>query len=347
MSAAPQESKPATAVVEYSATEAALNDLRGRYQGVVFDVRTKEGLQAAVKGRAELRTLRTALEAKRKELKAPVIERGKLLDSEAARITMELAALEDPIDAQIKAEEERKAREKAEAEERERKRIAAIHDRIAQLAQIPTAMIGKTATIIDEEQQRVKAIEITEADYGEFIATAREAHAKTVSALALLHGGALAKERQDTEDRERAEREKAELKRLREEEAKRIAEARTKAEEEAKARAQQEAADRAEREKHEAMVREQQERDMAERRAKIEAEEKAAAESRARAQEEERAARAEREKAEQARREAERLRDELADGDNILRNFLTRFDGKREFATVCTAIRKHFEKKAS
>lgn len=347
MSAVPQESKPATAVVEYSATEAALNDLRGRYQGVVFDVRTKDGLQAAVKGRAELRTLRTALEAKRKELKAPVIERGKLLDSEAARITMELSSLEDPIDAQIKAEEDRKAREKAEGEERDRKRIAAIHDRIARLVQIPPAMIGKTAAAIDEEHQRVKAIEITEADYGEFIATARETHARAVSALALLHVGALAKERQDAEDRERAEREKAELKRLREEEAKRIAEARAKAEEEAKARTEQEAKERAARAQEEAVRRELEEKGMAERRAKIEAEEKAAAEARALAEEEGRVARAEREKAEQARREAERLRDELTDGDNILRNFLSRFDGKREFATVCTAIRKHFEKKAS
>ena len=54
-----------SAVVEYSATEAALADLRSRYQNVVFDVATTKGDKAARAARLELVTLRTTLEKKR------------------------------------------------------------------------------------------------------------------------------------------------------------------------------------------------------------------------------------------------------------------------------------------
>ena len=58
-----------TEIVEYSKTEAALADLATRYKGVLFDVTTREGMATAVKGRAELRGLRIALEKTRKEIK--------------------------------------------------------------------------------------------------------------------------------------------------------------------------------------------------------------------------------------------------------------------------------------
>lgn len=60
------------------------------------------------------KTLRTSLEAKRKELKAPALERSRLIDSEAKRIESEIRSLEDPIDALITAEEQRRERERAE-----------------------------------------------------------------------------------------------------------------------------------------------------------------------------------------------------------------------------------------
>ena len=82
-----------TEIVEYSKTEAALSDLAQRYKGVLFDVTTREGLSAAIKGRVELRGYRVALEKTRVEIKAPALKRTQLIDSEARRITAEIEAL--------------------------------------------------------------------------------------------------------------------------------------------------------------------------------------------------------------------------------------------------------------
>src|SRR5262245_51904969 len=94
-----------TRIAEYSKTEAALAELTVRYQGVTFEVTTKDGMKAAKTARATLRDLRVALETKRQEIKEPVLVQGRLIDSEAKRISKALEALEDPIDAQIKGEE--------------------------------------------------------------------------------------------------------------------------------------------------------------------------------------------------------------------------------------------------
>ena len=113
------------AISEYNQTEAALSLLSEKYAGATYEVNTTAGMQLAKAGRAEIRGYRTALEAKRKELKAPALERSRLIDAEAKRITAELVLLEDAIYAQIQAEEERKeAVKKAKAEATETKAAA-------------------------------------------------------------------------------------------------------------------------------------------------------------------------------------------------------------------------------
>lgn len=113
-----------TEIVEYRKTEAALAGLEAQYRGVLFDCTTREGLQAAIKGRAELRGYRVALEKTRKEIKADALKLCQKIDSEARRIEGELVTLEYPIDQQIKKEEERKEREAEEARQREIRRKA-------------------------------------------------------------------------------------------------------------------------------------------------------------------------------------------------------------------------------
>lgn len=110
-----------TSIQEYSVTEAALAVLADKYKGALFDVTDPKGMADAKKSRAELRGYRVALEKTRVEIKAPALKRTQEIDSEARRITAALAALEDPIDSQIKSEEnkkenERLAKEKAEAD---------------------------------------------------------------------------------------------------------------------------------------------------------------------------------------------------------------------------------------
>lgn len=123
-----------TAIKEYSETEAALAKLSQDYKGVVYDVTTVEGMGAARKGRAELRTYRTSLEKMRVHLKEDILVRGRLIDGEAKRITAELESLETPIDEQIKKEEKRVEDIRlAKVREEEAKRVEA--ERLAKEAE--------------------------------------------------------------------------------------------------------------------------------------------------------------------------------------------------------------------
>lgn len=329
-----------TAITEYSQTEAALADLAQRYKGVVFDVATRDGMQLAIKGRAELRTYRVDLEKKRVELKAPALERTRLIDAEAKRITAELVALEEPIDATIKAEESRKEREKAEREQKERERVATINDAIAAITASPGFAVGKPSTEVTQALDRAHAVVIDDS-YGEFRTLAQAAKDKAITTLQQLHAGALAQEAQQVEAQARAEAERQELARLRSEatERERLETAR---------RAEQDEADRktraaiaAEQEGSRQRIAEQ-ERIAREAR---EAED-AAAKKKRDAQAAEDAAEKARinavlEQQEAERREIVRLQNELLDGAQMLNKFVERFGKRAEFKGVVTAIVKY------
>ena len=122
-------------IAEYNPVEAGLVELRSRLENVSYDVTTTKGMAVAKADRAEVRTLRTSLEAKRKEIKAPALAHCKLIDEEAKRITAELLKLEVPIDEQIKTRELVMEAERAAREAAEKARIMAITERIAGIRQ--------------------------------------------------------------------------------------------------------------------------------------------------------------------------------------------------------------------
>lgn len=223
-------SESTTAIAEYSATEAGLADLRARLKDVAYDVTTTRGMQAAVKDRAEVRTLRTGLEKLRKEIKAPALERCRLIDDEAKRITVELLKLETPIDEQIKAEEARKEAEKAARAKDEADRINAIHDRLQGIREGYTDVLNicKTADAMQREIEYIEAREITPELFEEFTDRAIALKSETLQKMRELHAAAV--EREAAAEREKAEREaeaarlaaeRAELERLRAEQAER------------------------------------------------------------------------------------------------------------------------------
>jgi hypothetical protein len=159
-----------TEIAEYSPTTAGLNELKARLKGVTYEVTNATGMALAKFNRRELVTLRTDLERKRIEIKAPALERCRLIDAEAKRITAELYALEAPIDTQIKAEEARKEEEKAE-----KARIAAaaqkiLDDKILEIGKLPLRCMGKTAV----EIQTFLDFIISKEMGGEFIGECRE-----------------------------------------------------------------------------------------------------------------------------------------------------------------------------
>lgn len=224
-------------IQEYNETAAALAVLREKY-GTVFDVQTPKGLAAAREARAEVRGYRVALEKLRVEIKAPALERTRLIDAEAKRITAALLEIEEPIDAAIKAEETRKAEERAAKERAEQARVAAIQARIASIRHCYTSAVNKTAAEITTTIEAMDAMILEESDFAEFTTEAKAAQVETRDALVVLKAKQLEKEAEQA--RIIAERE--ELARLRQQDEERKAEQR-RIEAEAKAKADEEAAE--------------------------------------------------------------------------------------------------------
>ena len=328
-----------TQIAEYSPTAAALAELRNMYENAVFDVTTPIGMAKAIAARRAIREPRIALEKFRKELKAPALERSRLIDAEAKELTQQLEALEGPIDQQIKAEEQRKAEEKAERERIEREKMAELQKRVAGVREIAVLCAGKSSQFIREYIETLEAFEPDES-FGVMRSEAYDAKINTLATLRDLTAKAReqeaeverlrvereALEAQRKAQEEQAERDRAELAKLREE-----AEARQRESEE-KSRVEREAAE-AERRKVAAEA------------AAIRAEEEAKAKA-IRDAEEAELARQRAEIEEQRRKvEAERLAQEEAarkvqSGYQMLESFVERFGAEKEFSAIAKQIGK-------
>lgn len=197
------------AIAEYKPTEAALAELRQRYAAVAWDCSTTKGDKDARAVRKELVTLRTSLEGKRKALKAPALEYSRRIDSEAARIAVQIAELEEPVDAAIKAEEQRKEAERQKRAAEEAQRVDAIQRRIAEIRAIVAAPAQGSADL-HLHVQLVESLAVDDS-YQEFKPMAEAAKAETLQQLRRLHAAAVEREAEAA----RMEAERAELARLR------------------------------------------------------------------------------------------------------------------------------------
>lgn len=286
-----------TTITEYSPIEAGLADLRSRYAGVAWDLRTVAGNEAARKARKELVSLRTTLEERRKELKAPLLDKAKLIDTEAKRITGELLAIETPIDEQIKADEARRESERKAKAEAERQRVAAIRAQIDGIAaKAAGAVRVRKSSAAAGVLAELLAVEVDDVALAEYADEARKVLADAIEAVRAHVAGLkeqeaeaarIAAERAELERQkaEAAERERAERERLAAERAEQDRIAReTRAAEEARLRAireQQEAEARAERERLEAAQAEVERQRQEQERAAREQQERLEAEARA------------------------------------------------------------------
>lgn len=233
------------AIANINAVSEGLANLTKQYGGVVYEVATTKGMEEAKAARAAIREPRYNVEKVRKEAKAPILALGKKLDSEAARITAELLKIEDPIDAQIKNEEQRKEREREEKIKAEEKRQADLQVRLAELRGNRNLSAMSGSELIADHIGDIERIPV-DASFQELEQQAKDAKSAGLAWLRELHASALAHEAEQA--RIKAERE--ELARLRAEQEKQQAAERARlAEEERVARAAREAEDRAAREK--------------------------------------------------------------------------------------------------
>jgi colicin import membrane protein len=263
-----------TKIAEYNPTEAGLADLRHRLASVVFDVTTTKGLTEARKARAEVRTLRTSLERKRVEIKAPALAHARLIDDEAKRITRELLELETPIDEQIQAEENRKEQERVARERAEQERIARIRTLIAEMAAVPAASVGMGSARLQKNIDYLLELEVSVSTYAELHPEALSVREIAVAQLRQ----ALTAKVADEAEQERVAAERIELARLRKaEDERQAAESKRLAEEALKLRRDRELEEERQRQAR-ATQDEQLRKERAEHDAKMQAEREAAAE---------------------------------------------------------------------
>jgi len=252
-------------ITEYNQTAAALAILRDKYSGQLFEVSTTKGMNEAKEARAEVKGYRVALEKVRVEIKAPALERTRLIDAEAKRITAELLAIEEPIDQQIKTEEQRKEEEKAAKAKAEAARITGIAAKISAIRHPVSLVANPSATVIQAELEKALALELSETEFQEFMPEAiealNEARKDLQAALnaRLLYEVEQARIKAEQEAKEaRIKAEQEELTRLRQADSARQAEQARIAEETRKAEAARIAAEREEQDRRNEAIRQQQ-----------------------------------------------------------------------------------------
>jgi hypothetical protein len=208
-----------TEIAEYSATESGLATLREQYAGRVFDVATTKGMDEAKAARRELVSLRTTLEAKRQELKAPILERGRTLDAEAKRITAAIAEMEDPIDQQIKRREQELEAARKAKQEAEEARIRAEQEQLDLIVRAPLLLIGKPASKIAQVLGALCVRDMSMFSESA-LPKAKELQAEAIAQLEAMHKAASEAEAQAAEnERLHAQEREDEAQRLREAEA--------------------------------------------------------------------------------------------------------------------------------
>lgn len=252
-----------TVLAQFKEAEASLTTLADRYRNVVYDASTPKGMRDAIAARADLRDNgRLFVTRAEKRIKADVNDLKRVMSDEVERLVGIVQPVEESIDKQIKAEEERKAAEKAERERIEAERVGAHQANIDKLKSYVTRAAGQPVEAIERAIEALKAIQFGP-EWEEFADAALAARTSTVEALQKQ----VANERQKLEN-ERLAKELAE------------ANAALAAERAANAAAAKEREDKAEQDRQEAererIRREEQERADREARAKLEADARAA-----------------------------------------------------------------------
>lgn len=188
--AEPQSKNPfaVVALKEISKVEKGLAKLKQTYANVVFDVTTHKGMEQAKKARLAIREPRYALEKIRKAEVSKIRAAQTALNAEAERITNEILAIENPIHAQITAEEDRKEREAVEAARKEQERIDQIRTELDRLAGTPARAANENLSINDI-QVIIAALGAEPLDaefFKEFLAEAEHTRGKVIEELRTL-----------------------------------------------------------------------------------------------------------------------------------------------------------------
>ena len=174
--------KVGDALAEFDRVAAGIAELQRRHANVVFPVATKVGMAEASAARLAIRQPRYAVEATRRDAKAPVLALGRNIDERARWITTELLKIEEPIHQQIEVEVKRVAEEAELKRVAEEERVAFHQRRIEEIRAVAEAAVGETVTHMDSAILALLALHIGP-QMQEFEAATRNAHAVTLAKL--------------------------------------------------------------------------------------------------------------------------------------------------------------------
>ncbi|SIT25288.1 hypothetical protein [Achromobacter sp. MFA1 R4] len=201
------------ALAEFNPVHKGLAELRKELAGVQFDVTTTAGDKAARAARSRCVTIRTSADAAYEGWNKPMLAKQREMRAILAKIKDEVKAIEEPIDAQIKAEEARKAEIKAAKEAAELARQQAIQERLDHIRAFATSAAGLPSAEIAAMRDTLAEFPLTTELYEHRAGEAMQLHAEVVAKLDQMHGAALAQEQEAA----RLAAERAELERQRQE----------------------------------------------------------------------------------------------------------------------------------
>jgi len=155
------------AIVEFNVTEAVLAEIKG-YE--VLEITDGKSEAVAKKARQVVRTMRTDIDKRRKELKAPLLAHGKLIDQTAKELTERLLPTEQNLDGKIKAVEAVAEAAKAERMAIEKTRIDGIMSKITEIEDITSAAqkYGLTSADIMEKLGELENYPVNVLEFEEF-----------------------------------------------------------------------------------------------------------------------------------------------------------------------------------
>lgn len=213
---APQSIKD-TVLAQFADAERTVTALAEKYKRVAYDCTTTKGMADAKAARLDLRENgRYAVQRAEAKVKTEVNDLKRVMAGEVERLVGIVRPVEDAIDQQIKAREERIAAEKAERERQaaeaariEAERRQRLEDGIATLAGYVGKARGKTADAMAAGIAFVEKIVIEPAHWQEYAERAAVTLHKTLDTLREMHA-AQVKAEADAAELEALRREKAE-----------------------------------------------------------------------------------------------------------------------------------------
>lgn len=199
--------------------EAHLAKTREKYKGVVWnDIHTVKGMDAIVRARAEFRTFRTQiLKNGADALNAPGKAVKELLTDHIRELGEAAKAEEERLDDIIKAEERRKADEKAKREAEERARLAELRLRITAILNTPVRLVGASSDEVLEARDALLALDLN--DMQELKDEAELARRNVATTLAGMAAEKMAAEEEAERQRQERARQAEEERRLAEQRA--------------------------------------------------------------------------------------------------------------------------------